>query len=97
MTLEKVTVENVNVPGHTENVRADKYNDVRAALLHILPSNAPGLPFADVKEAAKPLLSPDLFPEGKTSGWWAKCVQLDLEAKGLITRTKATPLTFYKT
>jgi hypothetical protein len=97
MSFEKISVENINVPGHTENVRADKYQDMRVALLKIMPADAPGLPFSEIKEATKPHLSPDLFPEGRTSGWWAKCVQLDLEAKGLVARTKATPLTFYKT
>ncbi len=97
MADEKTTVQNINTPGRTENVRADKYHDMRAALMKALPQTPPGLSFNDLKEATKPHLSPTLFPEGKTSGWWAKCVQLDLEAKGIITRTKGTPLKFYKT
>ena len=97
MTDEKIAVQNPNTPDRTENVRADKYHDMRNALVRVLPSTPPGLPFAAIKEAAKPLLSPDLFPDGKTSGWWAKCVQLDLEAKGLISRLPTKPLTFVKT
>jgi hypothetical protein len=62
MSFEKITVENINVPGHTENVRADKYQDMRVALLKIMPADAPGLPFSEIKEATKPHLSPDLFP-----------------------------------
>lgn len=97
MSDAKITVENINTPGRTEQVRADKYTEMRTALMQVLPDAPPGLPFADIKDAAKPLLSQDLFPEGKTSGWWAKCVQLDLEAKGIIARTKGAPLKFYKT
>ncbi|MGB7318535.1 MAG: hypothetical protein WBC85_11275 [Planktotalea sp.] len=96
MSDEKIAVENPNTPGRSENVRADKYHDMRAALLKVLPDTAPGLPFAALKEGAKAHLSETLFPDGKTSGWWAKCVQLDLEAKGLLLRTTSKPLTFYK-
>ena len=96
MTNEMVTVQNSNTPGRTENVRADKYHDMRTALLNALPASAPGLPFSAVKAALLPHLSPTLFADGKTAGWWAKCVQLDLEAKGLITRLPTKPLTFHK-
>jgi hypothetical protein len=37
----------------------------------------------------RPSLSDTLFPQGETCGWWVKCVQLDLEAKGIIARTPA--------
>lgn len=97
MSTEKIAVQNVNTPNRTENVRADKYHDMRAALMKVLPISAPGLPFEDIKAAAKPYLDEALFPEGKTSGWWAKCVQLDLEAKSIITRLNTKPLTFHKT
>lgn len=96
MSEEKVIVENINTPGRTENLRADKYNDMYAAMMAVLPDAAPGLTFNEMKEAAKTHLSPTLFPNGKTSGWWAKSVQLDLEAKGKITRTDTKPLRFHK-
>ena len=96
MSYEKIAVENINTPGRSENVRADKYHDMRAALLSVLPDSTPGGTFAVMKEAAKPHLSQALFPDGKTSGWWAKCVQLDLEAKGVITRENTKPLRFHK-
>jgi len=41
-------------------------------------------------------LPDDNFPEGATSGWWAKTVQLDLEAKGVVIREKTKPLRWYK-
>jgi hypothetical protein len=40
-----------------------------------------------------PILPETVFPGGEGAGWWTKCVQLDLEAKGLIVRDrKAKPL-----
>jgi hypothetical protein len=36
--------------------------------------------------AAKARAPEDLFPGGEKTGWWTKCVQLDLEAKGLLVR-----------
>lgn len=91
---DKVAVENVNTPGRTSNVDAAKYNAMRAAMLAILPRAEPGISAAEVKERAKPLLPQDLFPGGATAGWWVKCVQLDLEAKGIVTRHATRPLTF---
>ena len=97
MSSEKITVRNINTPGRTETVRADKYNDMHDALLKALPETAPGGTFDEIVETVKTLLSPKLFPDGKTAGWWAKTVQLDLEAKGQIIRSNTKPLRFYKT
>lgn len=96
MTDDKVTVENVNTPGRTERVNADKYHAMRDAMLAILPTGTPGLTAAEIQAEVKPQLPDTLFPGGKTSGWWMKCVQLDLEAKGIMTRHKTKPLTFSK-
>ena len=38
----------------------------------------------------------ELFPGGAKAGWWAKTVQLDLEAKGVIVREKTRPLRLHK-
>lgn len=94
MPDNKITVENVNTPGKTGRVDAAKYQAMRAAMLTVLPLRAPGLSAAEIKERAKPLLPDDLFPGGATSGWWVKCVQLDLEAKSIIQRHATKPLTF---
>ena len=67
----------------------------RAAVLKVLPDKAPGMGVADVIASVKPHLSDDLFPGGETAGWWAKAVQLDLEAKKVIARTPA-PVRLYK-
>ncbi len=91
---DKISVENINTPGRTTNVDAEKYAAMRSAMEQVIPSTPPGLTATEIKEAAKPHLPDDLFPGGATSGWWVKCVQLDLEAKGLLTRHTTKPLTF---
>jgi hypothetical protein len=96
MPDDKIEIENVNTPGRTERVGRAKYVAMRGALLAVLPSEAPGLKVADAKEALLPLLPDDLFPEGKTAGWWLKAVQLDLEAKGVIKRARHKPVHLYR-
>lgn len=93
---EKVAVENINTPGRTSNVDKAKYLAMKAAMLATLPRHAPGLTANEVKEAAKAHLPEDLFPGGATSGWWQKCVQLDLEAKGVVVREPTKPLRFHQ-
>lgn len=93
---EKVVVENVNCPGQTSNVDAEKYHAMRKVLLKVMPKKAPGLTQKEMFEAILPHLPEDLWPGGAKAGWWAKCVQLDLEAKELLVRTKTKPLTWHK-
>ena len=47
-------------------------------------------------EAVKAHLPADLFPGGAKVGWWTKCVQLDLEAKGVVIRDPGKPLRWRK-
>ncbi|MEM1374016.1 MAG: hypothetical protein AAGF78_06505 [Pseudomonadota bacterium] len=93
---DKVVVENVNVPGHTERVDAAKYHAMKTAYLGALTREAPGMTAAEAKEALLPLLDAELFPGGAKSGWWMKTVQLDLEAKGIVARSPTKPLRFYR-
>ena len=93
----KVEVENINQPGYVTRVDAGKYNAMKDAMLKVMSTDAPGQTAAEIKEAAKAHLPEDLFPGGATSGWWAKCVQLDLEAKGVIARAETKPLRFHLT
>jgi hypothetical protein len=90
--MTKIAVENVNVPGLVTNVDASKYNAMKGAMLTVM-SETP-MTAAQIKDAAKAHLPEDLFPGGATSGWWLKCVQLDLEAKGLLTRHATKPLSW---
>lgn len=89
MPRELIEVENVNHPGKMHRLDAEKYRAARAALLSLLPRDPPGLTQAEMTAAMRAALSPEQF--GTTAGWWTKAVQLDLEAKGLVTRDKGKP------
>jgi len=82
-----VEVQNVNVPGRVSNVDAEKYEAMRTALMASLPTEPPGVTQAGMMEAVLPHLPQHLWPGGAKSGWWVKTVQLDLEAKGIVTRS----------
>jgi hypothetical protein len=86
-----VIVENVNHPGHTTRVDAAKYQATRAAMLEMLPRKAPGLTQHEMMREMRKALPTSQFP-GTTTSWWAKMVQLDLEAKGLVHRDNGKPL-----
>lgn len=93
----RVAVQNVNVPGSSSQVDGIKYEAMRKALLKVLPSRKPGLTQAEMWEQVPPHLPQDEFPGGAKSGWWVKCVQLDLEAKGVIERDRsAKPLRWHR-
>lgn len=86
----KVAMLNVNTPGRSVPVDADKYHAMRAAILAVLPSEPAGITVAELKDAVLPQLPGALFPGGAKAGWWLKGVQLDLEAKGVIERVPAS-------
>ena len=94
--LDKVVVENINTPGRTSNVNAVKYYAMKTAFLEILPESSPGLTQKEIQQKVKKKLSQDVFPNGEKSAWWAKTVQLDLEAKGIVIRENTKPLAWYK-
>jgi hypothetical protein len=88
-----IEVENVNVPGRVSNVNAEKYEAMRDVLLNVLPKELPGFTQEEMSVAVLPHLPQKLWPNGEKSMWWVKTVQLDLEAKGLVTRNKEGKLT----
>jgi hypothetical protein len=92
----KIEIENVNSPGRTERVDADKYEAMKAAMLAVLPQAAPGLTVAETKAKLLPLLPDALFPQGAKAGWWLKAIQLDLEAKRIVVREEAKPLRLHR-
>jgi hypothetical protein len=71
------------------------YNAMRKAMLKVLPRKAPGLTEVEMREAVLRHLPDDLFPGGAKAGWWTKAVQLDLEAKDVITRESSRPLRWH--
>lgn len=93
---EKIEVQNINHPDYVGRVNKAKYDAMRRALMKILPDTSPGLSVAEARAALLPYLDLDLFPDGATSGWWLKCVQLDLEAKGVIARVAMRPLHIFR-
>ena len=92
----RVRIENVNHPGSSTSVDAGMYGAMREAILAVLPEAAPGLTETQMRQAVVPKLPEALYPGGARAGWWAKAVQLDLEAKGLITRETARPLRWHR-
>jgi hypothetical protein len=96
-TRKTIKVENVNHPGQARRVDAEMYEAMKRAFLKILPKALPGLTVDEVYQRVVAHLPEDLFPQGAKAGWWAKTVQLDLEAKGTIEREKTKPLRLHKT
>ena len=91
----KVIVENVNVPGHAVRLDAAKYQAMRNAIARALPNKAPGLTQSEIRHAVVAHLPDELFPGGAKVAWWAKMVQLDLEAKGIVDREATKPLRWH--
>jgi hypothetical protein len=96
MSDEKIMIENINIPGKTYLARKDKYEAMLKAFWRVLPTASPGLTQAEMFSAVIPHLPEELFPGGKTAGWWVKTVQLDQEAKGNLIREKTKPLRWYR-
>jgi hypothetical protein len=90
-----VRVENVNVPGRAVRLDAGKYDTMKRAMLKVLPRKAPGLTQTDIRKAVVRHLPAKLFPGGAKASWWAKTVQLDLEAKGTVRRERTRPLRWH--
>ena len=92
----KIRIENVLQPGKTYSADPAKYEAMKKAVLALLPKASPGLTVAEVQHRVVAHLPEDLFPGGAKSGWWMKAVQLDLEAKGVIARTRSSPLRLHR-
>lgn len=93
----RVVVENVNVPGYKSTVDATKYEAMRGVLLRVLPKSPAGLTQSEMFAAVEGKLPEALFPGQEKAGWWVKCVQLDLEAKGAMKRTATKPIRWHRT
>lgn len=95
--MAKVAVQNIIRPqAKPTMLDAAKYEAMREAYLSVLPATAPGLTPAEIRERIGPVLSQSVFPGGEKAGWWAKAVQLDLEAKGVIVRAKGSPVRLHR-
>ena len=92
----RVVVASVNHPGKSRPVDAANYRAMRRSLLKVLPPRSPGFTLAEMFRAVLPHLPAHLFSGGAKAGWWMKTVQVDLEAKGIITREKTSPLRLHR-
>jgi len=93
---DRVAIENVNHPGKVARVDRAKYEAMRRAYLRAAPTSSPGRTIAEIHQALLRHLPEDLFPGGAKAGWWAKAVQLDLEAKGLLVRGRGSPVRLWR-
>ena len=95
-TSDRIEVRNIPSPHHVTRVDRAKYEAMRKALLAVLPDREPGPTVAEAQAALLPHLDPLLFPGGAKAGWWMKCVQLDLEARGIIARAAKAPVRLHR-
>lgn len=98
MTNRMQDVLNVNHPDYRGRVDADKYDAMKIAMEALLPREI-GLTQSEMVAAIKQYfidkpIDGNLFPNGEKVGWWAKSVQLDLEARGQMKRIGKSPLRF---
>ena len=93
---QKIEVQNLNHPDLVKLVEADMYEAMKRAYLSVVPASAPGLTLDEIRARLPSLLPQELYPGGARANWWAKTVQLDLEAKGLVKRDKSVPLRLSK-
>jgi hypothetical protein len=93
---DRIALRNINHPGSVQRLDALRVAEVRRAYLTVLPDAAPGLTIAEAERRLIPLLPAGLFPDGVKAGWWAKAIQLDLEARGVIVREPVRPLRLHR-
>lgn len=97
VTDEKIEVRTPNVRGYSHKVDAAKYRTMRGELLRAVPRTGDGVTAADMIAAVRPRLPRGMFGHEAVQ-WWVKCVQLDLEARGVLVRdTAAKPLRWRRT
>lgn len=94
---DRIEIENAVSPGRVYRVDRAKYDAMRSAYLKAAPGSPPGLTAAEIQKRLLPHLPQPLFPGGAKAGWWAKAVQLDLEAKGILARGPGSPVRLWRT
>lgn len=66
------------------SIEKAKYDEMRRALLKVIPTRNAGVPFMDLGELVEPLLDDEVFGTGTKVMWWVTTVKQDLEARGEI-------------
>jgi hypothetical protein len=87
--MDKVSVRSPNVQGYLGRVDRAKYTAMKEVLLDVLASGA--LTQNEMLAEVKKRIPGETFP-ANTYRWWAKTVQLDLEARGVVVREPEKPL-----
>ena len=93
---KKVEVRTPNVKGYSHRVDAAKYEAMKRVVLAVVPKAAPGVTQTEMLAAVAKKAPKAVFP-GSVSNWWGKCVQLDLEARGVLVRDGGKPLRWRRT
>ncbi len=74
------------------NIERPKYDEMKKALLEVIPKNERGVPFMELGDLVEEILDPEVYPGGKSILWYVTTVKQDLEARGLIEQVpKAKP------
>ena len=66
------------------NVERAKYEEMRRALLSVIPRRKEGVAFGELAALVEGLLDEGVFGTGTKVMWWVTTVKQDLEARGLI-------------
>jgi len=64
-------------------IEREKYDEMRRALMRVIPKRREGVAFGDLPDLVAPHLSSDVF-SGSSVQWYVVTVKQDLEARGLI-------------
>jgi hypothetical protein len=92
---EKMEVFNIHHPGSSSFVQKDKYEEVKRVLKEYMPAASPGLTQDEMAALVVEKVSGTVFEDRTKAGWWMKTVQLDLEARQVMTREKTSPARWF--
>jgi hypothetical protein len=77
-------------------MEARRYEAVRRALMKAIPRKAPGVTRTELKKAIHSSVPASLFPRSSQVDMWMKCVEEDLEDRGVVQRVTARPERFLR-
>lgn len=63
-----------------------KYEEMRRALLRVIPRSNRGAAFGELRQLVLPHLDPEVFDAETSVSWYVTTVKQDLEARGLVQR-----------
>ena len=66
------------------NITRGRYDEMRRALLAVIPRRVGGVPFASLADAVRGRLDPAVFGPEDSVTWYVVTVKQDLEARGTI-------------